>query len=109
MNSVSRTRSHRSTCGERSNTRSTPFVWHLVSLLIAVVVPNTALGAAAADASAPQGVVTRYCVTCHNTRVKTAGLALDAFDLSRVGDDPDVWERVVRKLRAEAMPPSGAP
>jgi hypothetical protein len=41
--------------------------------------------------------------------LKTGGLALDAFDLSRVADHPDVWEKVVRKLRADAMPPAGAP
>ena len=64
---------------------------------------------AAPDAFAPQAVVGRYCLTCHNERLKTGGLALDAFDLSRVADHPDVWEKVVRKLRAEAMPPAGAP
>ena len=37
-------------------------------------------------------VLDRYCITCHNTRLKTAGLALDGFDLERVGHDADTWE-----------------
>jgi hypothetical protein len=57
----------------------------------------------------PQAVVSRYCVPCHNGRLKTGGLALDSFDVSRAADHPEIWERVVRKLRADAMPPSGAP
>src|SRR2546425_2352386 len=52
--------------------------------------------------------VDRYCVTCHNQRLKTAGLTLDALDLSKVPADAGVWEKVVRKLRARAMPPPGA-
>ena len=51
----------------------------------------------------------RYCLTCHNERLRTAGLALDALDPERVGDRPDVWERVVEKLRTGAMPPAGRP
>jgi hypothetical protein len=46
-----------------------------------------------------------YCVTCHNDRLKTSNLSLEQLDLSTVGDHPDVWERVVRKLRAGVMPP----
>ncbi len=51
----------------------------------------------------------RYCVTCHNQRLKTAGLTLDTMDLTQVPAQPEVWEKVVRKLRAGLMPPPGAP
>ena len=51
----------------------------------------------------------RYCLTCHNARLQTAGLALDALDPERIGDRPDVWEKVVEKLRTGAMPPAGRP
>ena len=47
--------------------------------------------------------------TCHNQAAKTAGLELDALDLARVGDSPEVWETVVRKIRTGAMPPAGLP
>jgi cytochrome c5 len=57
----------------------------------------------------PRAVFDKYCVTCHNTRIKTAGLALDALDLERVADHAETWEKVVRKLRTGAMPPVGRP
>jgi mono/diheme cytochrome c family protein len=52
-------------------------------------------------------VVTQYCVACHNERLKTAGLLLDRADLTDIGSNPALWERVVRKLRTGAMPPQG--
>jgi hypothetical protein len=51
----------------------------------------------------------RYCVSCHNERTKTAGLMLDTLDVGRVAERAEVWEAVVRKLRAGAMPPAGMP
>jgi Protein of unknown function (DUF1592)/Protein of unknown function (DUF1588)/Protein of unknown function (DUF1587)/Protein of unknown function (DUF1585)/Protein of unknown function (DUF1595) len=50
-----------------------------------------------------------YCISCHNTRVRTAGLMLDEASRRDVGANPEVWEKVVRKLRAGAMPPVGRP
>ena len=61
-------------------------------------------------ASSPQrALLDRYCVSCHNTRLKTANLALDGLDLADVGGHPEVWEKVVRKLRGGLMPPAGRP
>ncbi len=65
-------------------------------------------------ASAPgvesvRAVLGRYCETCHNDRLRTAGLALDTMDPARVGDHAADWEQVVRKLRTGSMPPSGRP
>ena len=65
--------------------------------------------APAAPASSPRALLDRYCVTCHNERLRTGGLALDALDVSRVGDAPAIWERVVLKLRGGMMPPAGRP
>ena len=65
---------------------------------------------ASATAPSPQrALLDRYCVTCHSQRLQTGGLALDAADVSRVGAAPDVWERVVLKLRGGMMPPAGRP
>ena len=47
----------------------------------------------------------RYCVTCHNDRLKTGGLTLERADVSRSEAQPEVWEKVVRKLRTGVMPP----
>ena len=49
-----------------------------------------------------------YCVTCHNERRLTAGLALDKVDPANVRVDQEMWEKVVRKLGSGAMPPAGA-
>ena len=72
---------------------------------------------AAAQAGAPtssgdptsRSFIARHCTACHNTRMKTAGLALDALNLGAVGEHAAVWEKVVAKLRAGAMPPVGRP
>src|SRR2546422_6650044 len=70
-----------------------------------------ALAAATAQAqpaSPNQALINRYCVTCHNQRLKTAKLELDKLDVSRPEKDPLVWERAIRKLRGGMMPPPGA-
>ena len=61
-------------------------------------------------ASLPQReLLETYCVTCHHSRLDTGGVALDSTDLSRVAENPDLWQRVVRKLRSGTMPPQGMP
>ncbi len=61
-----------------------------------------------AVAAAPQrAMLTSHCVTCHNTKLRTAGLALDAPEMSDVALRPDVWEKVLQKVRMGAMPPAG--
>ena len=51
----------------------------------------------------------RYCVTCHSDRLKTAGLTLESIDTTNIAAAPDVWEKVVRKVRVGMMPPQGSP
>ncbi len=47
----------------------------------------------------------RYCVACHNERLRTAGLVLEGRDVGHVAGDAETWEKVARKLRSGAMPP----
>jgi hypothetical protein len=56
-----------------------------------------------------RALLDKYCVTCHNDRRKTAGLLLDKEDVERVDRNPEVWEKVLRKLRTASMPPAGVP
>ena len=56
-----------------------------------------------------RALIGRYCVTCHNERLQTAGLNLDGLDVTQVGEHPEVWEKVVRKLRTGMMPPPTRP
>ena len=70
---------------------------------------STAASAGQAAEPSPHPVLQRYCFTCHNERLRTGGLALDVLDMTQVGEDADVWEAVIRKLRTGAMPPVGRP
>jgi mono/diheme cytochrome c family protein len=54
-------------------------------------------------------LVSKYCVTCHNERLKTANLLLDKADADRVANSAETWERVVVQLRGRSMPPSNMP
>jgi mono/diheme cytochrome c family protein len=63
-----------------------------------------------ADAvAANQATIQKYCVGCHNEKVKSGGLTLSTLDLSRAAGNADVWEHVIRKVRTGAMPPAGRP
>src|SRR5437660_1756814 len=59
--------------------------------------------------ASPQAVLDQYCITCHNQKLRTAGLMLDAVDVTRPAANAEVWERVIAKLRAGSMPPPGRP
>ena len=72
--------------------------------------PSAAPAAQRAQADHPQkALVDQYCVGCHNQRVKAGGLLLDTMDISRATEHPEVWEKVVRKIRGGLMPPAGRP
>jgi hypothetical protein len=51
----------------------------------------------------------RYCTTCHNQSLKTGGLSLAQVDLSRIEAQPELWEKVARKLHTGVMPPPSMP
>ena len=67
--------------------------------------------AAQADSAATSAaaVLKQYCATCHNERLKSGGLVIDPAAVTNVGAGADRWEKVVRKLRTQSMPPPGAP
>jgi hypothetical protein len=85
-----------------------------LAALLAVVATVPERATLTASAAAPPPVVSRelldrYCVTCHNQRLKTGGLALDQVDLGQVEAHAALLEKVVRKLRSGQMPPEGRP
>jgi hypothetical protein len=57
----------------------------------------------------PRALINQYCAGCHNDKLKTGGLSLDGASVESAGQNPEVWEKVVRKLRARYMPPAGLP
>ena len=79
------------------------------ALLLSAGTGDAAGAQAAAGASTHRAMLDRYCVVCHNARLRTAGLALDTADLVAAAGDSAIWEHVIRKLRVGAMPPPGRP
>ena len=78
------------------------------TILFAAALLTATGGPAFAQVDA-RAALNRYCVTCHNTRLKTAGLALDTLQGADVPANAATWEKVVRKLRGGTMPPQGSP
>src|SRR5215510_2658322 len=61
------------------------------------------------ELSSPHALIDRYCAGCHNDRVKFGDLVLSTANVENPGVQPEVWEKVVRKLRGRVMPPPGRP
>ena len=78
----------------------------VVCLIVAVV-------GASAQTPAPvdpnQALVKRYCVGCHNTSLKTAGVVLQGVDLNDIAGHAELLEKVLRKVATGQMPPPGMP
>jgi hypothetical protein len=74
-----------------------------------VPAPKPAARAQAPDVATQRAVLDKYCVGCHNAKLKTANLLLDQLDLGHLGSHAEIGEKIVRKLRAGMMPPTGLP
>jgi hypothetical protein len=81
--------------------------WIVVALASVQTSPQQTPGPAPEPLARPRAMLDRYCVTCHNEKLRTAGLALETLDVTKPAANPDVWERVIVKLRAGSMPPAG--
>ena len=89
-------------------------LWTIVAVILAGIAVSVSAGSPQAPIpQAPQhAVLEKYCITCHSQKAKENGLvpvALDKLDLTRVGSDAEIWEKVVRKVSAGVMPPPGSP
>jgi len=77
--------------------------------------PSSSAAAPAATALTNRALLNQYCAACHNEKMKQAGqrsalaVTLDNLDVEHVEQNPESWERVVRKVRAGMMPPAGMP
>ncbi len=82
----------------------------LVAACVAVPPLQAAAQAQQNVSAAPdQALLNRYCLGCHNDQALRGGLSMEGVALDDVAGHVDVWERALRKLRAGAMPPDGAP
>jgi len=55
------------------------------------------------------GVIRNYCLDCHNEGIRKADISLEGVDFARPEANPELWERVLRKLNHRQMPPLGEP
>jgi hypothetical protein len=54
--------------------------------------------------------LTKNCIACHNAKLNTASLNLQAFaDEASAAKNPEVWDKVRDKLVTGKMPPPGLP
>jgi mono/diheme cytochrome c family protein len=67
----------------------------------------TPTASSAAVAATQRAILDQYCVSCHNDKARRANLSLEKLDLTGVADHAELWEKVIRKLRAGVMPPAG--
>jgi hypothetical protein len=79
------------------------------NLLLAMFAAGTLIAAPQQTPNPNRALVDRYCVTCHNQKLRTAKLAFDTLDLDHPEKDALTWERAIRKLRGGMMPPPGMP
>jgi hypothetical protein len=98
----------------------------LITLYMAV--PSLLLAAESANLSVSasnRALLDQYCVICHNqavvnsaataneglqtTQLRNLGLTLDTEDVTNLAANPEVWEKVIKKLRVGVMPPPNYP
>jgi len=61
------------------------------------------------DSDAIWATIDRYCMDCHNAAEVAGGLSLASVRRHDIAADPEIWEKVIRKLRGGFMPPPGQP
>src|SRR5262249_17071874 len=64
---------------------------------------------AAPQAESQWSTIENYCFGCHNEGVRAGNLFLEKLGAASVAQHPEIFEKVVRKLRGRQMPPPGMP
>ncbi len=77
--------------------------------LLSFAVTVFTLAAQGQNRQVAEGVINDSCLDCHNSISKTGGVVLDPKALAQPGNNAELWERVIRQLRAKSMPPVGNP
>ncbi len=81
----------------------------LAGIALAASPQQAAQAANSPTAAQQKALLDKYCVTCHNEKLKTAGMVLENRDLTHVADRAELWEKVATKLRGGMMPPPNMP
>jgi len=61
------------------------------------------------DIEKNQQIISSICMDCHNPLDQVGDLNLEDHPLQNVVSDAETWEKVIAKLRAGLMPPTGGP
>src|SRR5580658_8810369 len=95
----------------RRRIRSINLFTSMVTALAALLFLGTRPGRTQAPASrqTAEQVIGKYCSDCHDASARTAGIVLEPAALAHPADQAELWERVIRQLRAKSMPPVGNP
>src|ERR1700761_9065431 len=81
----------------------------MLSIASSVAAPRDTPGQSTAAPPNHWAVLGRYCTECHNTDDWAAGIAFDALRPNQIPEDPQPWEKAIRKLSSGTMPPPGKP
>ena len=78
-----------------------------VASLLAVATTAQAQGASEPFETSVKPILARSCYACHNTSLRSADLNLTAYgSRETITADPQVWEKVVSKIKTRVMPPA---
>jgi hypothetical protein len=81
----------------------------LVVVAVAVVVLIPRAGLLGTGAEQHWTTVERYCADCHNDAEFAGDVSFQRLDYTSVGDETELFETAIRKLRGRLMPPPGNP
>ena len=56
-----------------------------------------------------QAIIDQYCGYCHDDVERAGNMSLSGLDLAHLEENAELVEKMIRKLRADMMPPVGAP
>jgi hypothetical protein len=73
-------------------------------ILLLLILPLNIEIAAAQDV--PE-FIDQYCVKCHNFEDWAGSLDLEGLDFNHVDQEPQAWEKMIKKVRIGMMPPPG--
>jgi hypothetical protein len=91
-------------------TQTKPSAWLPIGIVaLALASPMPLPGQPAQASQQTSAALAKYCATCHSVQLHTAGLTLDPAAVTHAHTSAEQWEKVVRKLRSNSMPPPGAP
>jgi hypothetical protein len=83
--------------------------WLIPASLLGAAILFAPAGRAQTPASQTTAALQKYCVTCHSEKLKTAGMVINPSEVADPSAHAEIWEKVIRQLKVQSMPPPGMP